>query len=193
MAKASHVAADLDLDAVPLLTGALECTQRGVFSSLQPANLRLKRGIANEAEALSHPTYPLIFDPQTAGGLLASVPADQADACLKALFELGYPKVRPCTCSAMACVCAGRASRRVAEWCCWVAGCRFCLVCSRMRNSHACVCEYMRNSALSVRQLPACVCAFGIAVNGRWACEEGHFPNERWPMRYVRVAELRPV
>jgi selenide,water dikinase len=83
---------ELKLDDVPELTGARECTQAGVFSSLQPANLRLKRAVANEAEALSHPTYPLLFDPQTAGGLLATVPADQADACIQELRALGYAR-----------------------------------------------------------------------------------------------------
>ncbi|MEE4237047.1 MAG: hypothetical protein V2I51_10020, partial [Anderseniella sp.] len=41
-------------------------------------------------EALDHPNYPLLFDPQTAGGLLAGVPESAADSCIAALHEAGY-------------------------------------------------------------------------------------------------------
>ena len=92
MTRPSAVDAELDLNALPLLTGAAECVAAGVLSSLQPANLRLRRALRNQEEALAHPNYPLIFDPQTAGGLLASVPADTVDACLAALCAAGYPR-----------------------------------------------------------------------------------------------------
>ncbi|WP_290784064.1 AIR synthase-related protein, partial [Halomonas sp.] len=41
---------------------------------------------------VDHPRYPLLFDPQTAGGLLASVPAERAEACLAALHAQGYSR-----------------------------------------------------------------------------------------------------
>ena len=70
--------------------GAEETAAAGILSSLQPANVRLRRALRNQPERASHPRYPLLFDPQTAGGLLASVPAARAQACLAQLRELGY-------------------------------------------------------------------------------------------------------
>ena len=74
------------------MDGAEETVRAGIVSSLQPQNVRLRRAVANLEEAGKDPRYPLIFDPQTAGGLLASVPADRADACVARLKELGYER-----------------------------------------------------------------------------------------------------
>ena len=90
MTRPSGVDAELDLAALPLLDGAQECVAAGIVSSLQSANVRLRRAVRNQEAMVSHPRYPLIFDPQTAGGLLASVPAPQAAACIAALHQLGY-------------------------------------------------------------------------------------------------------
>jgi selenide,water dikinase len=62
----------------------------GIFSSLQPQNVRLRRAVHNITAVGTAPLYPLLFDPQTAGGLLASVPAQHAAACLEALKAHGY-------------------------------------------------------------------------------------------------------
>ncbi|MEY4757752.1 MAG: selenide, water dikinase SelD [Pseudomonadota bacterium] len=91
MTKPSGVDAELDLSALPVLQGAEYCVSAGVASSLAPANVRLRRALRNQADYVSHPRYPLLFDPQTAGGLLASVPSDQAEACVVALRAAGYP------------------------------------------------------------------------------------------------------
>ncbi len=90
MTRPSGVDAELNLASLPVLAGAEETCAAGILSSLQPANVRLRRALRNQQEAMSHPRYPLIFDPQTAGGLLASIPPERVEACLNALRALGY-------------------------------------------------------------------------------------------------------
>lgn len=90
MTRPSGVDASLRLSALPVLDGAEETVARGILSSLQPANVRLRRALRNQAEMIDHPRYRLVFDPQTAGGLLASIPAGRAQACLAALHAGGY-------------------------------------------------------------------------------------------------------
>jgi selenide, water dikinase len=91
MTRPSEVDAEIHMSALPLLDGAQECVEAGITSSLQSANVRLRRALRNQEEFVKHPRYPLIFDPQTAGGLLASVPADRVDACIAQLKAAGYP------------------------------------------------------------------------------------------------------
>lgn len=91
MAKPSRMDVELDLDRVPLLPGALETAAKGILSSLQPQNVRLRRAVRNLEEASRDPRYALLFDPQTAGGLLAAVPQERAEAALAALRAQGYP------------------------------------------------------------------------------------------------------
>ena len=90
MTKASGVDARVKLDAVPILDGAEVTAARGLLSSLQPQNVRLRRAVSNVETAGTDPRYPLLFDPQTAGGLLSGVPEDQAEACVGRLHALGY-------------------------------------------------------------------------------------------------------
>ena len=88
--NASGVAAEIDLAALPLLPGAEALAAAGVRSSLWGDN----RGGAGPVVGATGPRGDLLFDPQTAGGLLAAVPEPDAAAALAALRGLGYPAAR---------------------------------------------------------------------------------------------------
>ncbi len=92
MTRASGVDARLDLAAVPVLDGALETAGAGLLSSLHPHNVRLRRAVDDPGAHAGDPRYRLLYDPQTAGGLLAGVPADRAEACVAELVAQGYPQ-----------------------------------------------------------------------------------------------------
>ncbi len=90
MVAASQVAVALDLQELPLLDGVTETLQQGIVSSLQTQNQQAARSLQNAASYVHHPAYPILFDPQTAGGLLASVPGDRVTDCLHQLHTLSY-------------------------------------------------------------------------------------------------------
>ena len=100
MVQASRVNVELQIDAVPILTGAHQTIAAGIVSSLYPENLNAASQIQNlqtqnlqtqNLQAIeNNPNYPLLFDPQTSGGLLASVPQSKANSCVDALQALGY-------------------------------------------------------------------------------------------------------
>lgn len=95
MVQASRVNVELQIDAVSILTGAHQTIAAGIVSSLYPENLNAASQIQNlqtqNLQAIeNHPNYPLLFDPQTSGGLLASVPQSKANSCVDALQALGY-------------------------------------------------------------------------------------------------------
>ncbi len=90
MVRASGCMVELDVDQLPLMQGAVELARQGISSSLQPQNLRIRHAVDDTAAYARHGAYPLLFDPQTAGELLASVPAQSAQQCLQQLRECGY-------------------------------------------------------------------------------------------------------
>ncbi len=81
MAVASGVDIHLRLADIPIYAGARDLSEAGVASSLMPTN--------REDAPIEGSSDPLLFDPQTAGGLLAAIPADDVDATLGALRKVG--------------------------------------------------------------------------------------------------------
>ena len=72
------------------LPGAIETLEAGITSSLHPQNLHCAHSIRNAHAVIDSPQYQLLFDPQTSGGLLASVPAEHADNCIEQLQVIGH-------------------------------------------------------------------------------------------------------
>ena len=83
--EASGVAAEISLSAVPLMTGAERLAGQGVRSSIWQSNSSLDGRITRPISAASD----LLYDPQTAGGLLAAMPEALAPGVLDQLAEAG--------------------------------------------------------------------------------------------------------
>ncbi|PHJ23497.1 water dikinase [Cystoisospora suis] len=98
--------ARLFLSLLPLLDGVVELMADGVHSSLLPGNAKFFSAISQKAwvrgtgrgvpmpsegaRCLTVPALlPVLFDPQTSGGLLAVVPAHRATECLASLRDEG--------------------------------------------------------------------------------------------------------
>ena len=85
--ETSGVGAEIDLANVPIMQGAEDLATQGMRSSLYDDNRTGAGPVFGAAGARGE----LLFDPQTAGGLLAAVDPSQADALVAALNEAGYP------------------------------------------------------------------------------------------------------
>jgi selenide,water dikinase len=85
MLEAGGVGAALELEAFPLLDGARELLEAGIRSTFHPQNELRGASLAGRRDA----DHPILYDPQTSGGLLFAVPAERAAACVAALRAEG--------------------------------------------------------------------------------------------------------
>jgi len=72
MAKGAGISVRLQASEVPLLEGALECVQRGYIPGGLKANRAFAEGCVEYADDVPEDLRTLLYDPQTAGGLLIS-------------------------------------------------------------------------------------------------------------------------
>jgi selenide,water dikinase len=88
MLRGAGAAAELDLSRIPLYPTVLALARSGIASSLLPENSRLATSIAGPDKS-DNSIQAILFDPQTAGGLLIGVPEAQAAACLDDIRATG--------------------------------------------------------------------------------------------------------
>ena len=90
MTRASRTGARILAGDVPRLAGAGETISSGIVSSLQANNERALEDFTIKGGAPNEIAVRLLADPQTAGGLLAGIPADAAAGCVGKLRRRGY-------------------------------------------------------------------------------------------------------
>ena len=91
LALASHVSLRLYAASVPLLPGAIECVRAGHVPGGLKANREFAECLVEYGEGIADEVKTLLFDPQTAGGLLVSLAADEAEELVWELEALGLP------------------------------------------------------------------------------------------------------
>jgi selenide,water dikinase len=93
MALASDVSLTFFAEKIPLLDGALDCVGAGYIPGGLKANRDFAECLVDYDKRIPEEIRTILFDPQTAGGLLISVTAESAGVLVGRLQQAGVPAV----------------------------------------------------------------------------------------------------
>jgi len=94
MALGSKTSIRIEARLIELLRGALECVQAGYVPGGLKTNREFAESCVRYAEDIPEDLRTLLYDPQTAGGLLFSVPSEIVKGMVAAMEVAGVPAVR---------------------------------------------------------------------------------------------------
>jgi len=93
LALASNVSLRFFANRIPLLEGALDCVRAGYIPGGLKANREFAECLVSYDDTIPDELRTILFDPQTAGGLLISVASEYSAELLQALNAAGVPAV----------------------------------------------------------------------------------------------------
>ena len=93
MALASDTAINMYASRVPVLDGAFDCIRAGYIPGGLKANREFAECMVSYDPGIADETKTLLYDPQTAGGLLISVAPEDSQTLQGALLDAGVPAV----------------------------------------------------------------------------------------------------
>ena len=93
LALASNVSLRFFANRIPLLEGALECVRAGYIPGGLKANRDFAECLVSYDDTIPEELRTILFDPQTAGGLLISVAPEYSLELLQALNAAGVPAI----------------------------------------------------------------------------------------------------
>ena len=89
MAKGSGLQINLFYERLPFYPNALQMYRKGETTGSNKANRKLADGYFNKGRRLAKEEEEILFDPQTSGGLLLSVPPTEAERLITGLKKAG--------------------------------------------------------------------------------------------------------
>ncbi len=84
-----NIIVEIDSAAIPLLPGAAECARNGLIPGGRYKNEDFTRGLFSSADGIPREMTDLVFDPQTSGGLLISLPEKDGVQLVARLRDAG--------------------------------------------------------------------------------------------------------
>lgn len=90
MTRRSGVDAEVDLSRLPVLSSARDCLRKELFSCAMPRNQAFAEAWVEVADSSHGENLPILYDPQTSGGLLIALPPDAAERLVSALRARGH-------------------------------------------------------------------------------------------------------
>ncbi len=93
MAEGSGVSLVLQTEALPLFTGVIEAAEMGLVPAATYGNRKAITSVAG-LDTVKPVWSDICYDPQTSGGLLLAVPAEEGEALLLALKQAGLTQAR---------------------------------------------------------------------------------------------------
>jgi selenide,water dikinase len=91
IAKASQVRMTLALSQVRVYEGAYEMYQKGITTGSNKPNRAICKGLISFEKDIKPREQEILFDPQTSGGLLISLPIEEAHALVQAMRMADIP------------------------------------------------------------------------------------------------------
>ena len=90
MARGSGVSVQIDMSALPVFRAAAECLEHEIISGAVERNQEYASAWVETADSDAQRNLPVLYDPQTSGGLLISLPKQAAKALADEMQERGH-------------------------------------------------------------------------------------------------------
>lgn len=111
MMRASGCSCRIELGQLPVFRAVPQCLAEGVLSGAVERNQEYAMGWVRADEPSAEPLLPILYDPQTSGGLLISLPPERARPLCDELWAKGHAETRMI---GRVWACAGGAESRIA-------------------------------------------------------------------------------